>query len=113
MADLIDRDAIFPLMERKMDMQDLYLPVHFMDFVINEIPSVNQWIQCKSEMPKDNRYVLFCVKRPYDKKASVYSGRHCTDKNGKGWWTNFFAAYMDYEVTHWQAMPEPPEEVQE
>ena len=41
MADLIDRDAIFPLMASKMDMQELYLPVHFMDIVINEIPTVD------------------------------------------------------------------------
>ena len=44
----IDADEILPMMERKMDMQDLYLPIHFQEMVIDETPTVDavQVVRC-------------------------------------------------------------------
>ena len=39
-GDLIDRSKILPYMESRFDMQDLYLPTHFKDFVIDELQIV-------------------------------------------------------------------------
>ena len=39
-GDLIDRSKILPYMESRLDMQDLYLPTHFKDFVIDELQIV-------------------------------------------------------------------------
>lgn len=46
---LIDADDILPMMERTMDMQDLYLPIHFQEMVIDEMPTVDavQVVRCK------------------------------------------------------------------
>jgi hypothetical protein len=46
---LIDADEILPMMERKMDMQDLYLPIHFQEMVIDEMPTVDAVpvVRCK------------------------------------------------------------------
>lgn len=41
MPRLIDADDILPMMERKMDMQDLYLPIHFKEMVIDEMPTMD------------------------------------------------------------------------
>lgn len=48
---LIDADAILEKMRSSMDMQDLYLPSHFMDIVIDNMPTIDahpvehgQWI---------------------------------------------------------------------
>ncbi len=38
---LIDADAIMPMMQREMDMQELYLPVHFQQFIVDEMPTVD------------------------------------------------------------------------
>ena len=48
MSRLIDADEILPMMERKMDMQDLYLPIHFQEMVIDEMPTVDavQVVRC-------------------------------------------------------------------
>ncbi len=37
---LIDADAILKKMRSSMDMQELYLPTHFFDFVIEEMPTI-------------------------------------------------------------------------
>lgn len=39
-GDLIDRDKILPYMRDRFDMQDLYLPIHFKDCVIDEMPVI-------------------------------------------------------------------------
>ena len=36
---LIDADKVFEFMKSKIDMQDVYLPIHFMDMVIDEMPT--------------------------------------------------------------------------
>ena len=37
----IDADLILPEMESKFDMQELYLPVHFQKFIVDEIPTAD------------------------------------------------------------------------
>ena len=37
----IDADLILPEMESKLDMQELYLPVHFQGFIVDEIPTAD------------------------------------------------------------------------
>ena len=45
----IDADSILPQMESKFDMQELYLPVHFQEFIVDEIPTadVAPVVRCK------------------------------------------------------------------
>ena len=37
----IDADLILPEMESKFDMQELYLPVHFQELIMDEIPTAD------------------------------------------------------------------------
>ena len=37
----IDADLILPEMESKFDMQELYLPVHFQELIVDEIPTAD------------------------------------------------------------------------
>lgn len=37
----IDADLILPEMKCKFDMQELYLPVHFQEFIVDEIPTAD------------------------------------------------------------------------
>ena len=39
---LIDGDAVLEFMRDRLDMQELYLPIHFKEFVIDEMPTVSQ-----------------------------------------------------------------------
>ena len=41
MARHIDADLILPEMESKFDMQELYLPTHFQEFIVNDIPTAD------------------------------------------------------------------------
>ena len=41
MARYIDADLILPEMESKLDMQELYLPVHFQELIMDEIPTAD------------------------------------------------------------------------
>ena len=45
----IDADLILPEMESKLDMQELYLPAHFQEFIVDEIPTadVAPVVRCK------------------------------------------------------------------
>lgn len=64
---LIDADDILPMMERKMDMQDLYLPIHFQEMVIDEMPTLDavQVVRCE-----DCKH-----------KCGEHDGYICCDKN--------------------------------
>ena len=41
MARYIDADLILPEMKNKFDMQELYLPVHFQELIMDEIPTAD------------------------------------------------------------------------
>ena len=36
---LIDADAVLDMMNSQMDMQELYLPIHFKELVIDQLPT--------------------------------------------------------------------------
>ncbi len=67
------------------------------------------WVSCEEAMPEDDKEVLFAfaISYPGYKKPKVKLGRHHT-KDGKGWWTNYFGGFKDYEVGWWMPLPEPP-----
>lgn len=44
---LIDADAVPKKVESVMDMQDLYLPSHFLEWVVDEMPTVVDIVRCK------------------------------------------------------------------
>lgn len=53
----IDADLILPEMESKFDMQELYLPVHFQEFIVGEIPTADvapvrhgRWVKEKTDV---------------------------------------------------------------
>lgn len=41
MAEYIKKDDVLEYMRSRLDMQDEYLPIHFMDFVIDEMPAAD------------------------------------------------------------------------
>ena len=66
MSDLISREALLENMEKYCDMQDLYLPTHFIDMVedvptVEAVPVVHgEWIDgccsnCGAYVPTDSR----------------------------------------------------------
>ena len=52
---LIDREAVVKKMSSVMDWQDTYLPSHFLEMVLDEVPSVPDK---PSEMKKKLQYLL-------------------------------------------------------
>lgn len=53
----IDADLILPEMKSKLDMQELYLPIHFQEFIVDEIPSADvspvrhgRWVKEKTDV---------------------------------------------------------------
>lgn len=45
----IDGDAVLEFMRNRLDMQELYLPIHFKEFVTDEMPTVS---------PKQGRWIV-------------------------------------------------------
>lgn len=69
---------------------------------------MDNWTLCKDAMPNDDEEVLFAVAYPWDrgKKPKVMLGRHHTNEEGRGWWTNYFSGFADYEVCAWTPLPD-------
>lgn len=46
---LIDADALIEEARNRIDMQDMYLPIHIKEFVIDEMPTIDavQVVRCK------------------------------------------------------------------
>ena len=52
---LIDADALIKRIPSVMDMQDVYLPIHFKELLIDEAPTVDavpKWIPCSERLPQ-------------------------------------------------------------
>lgn len=47
---LIDADAVFDKMQSTFDMQDLYLPIHLKELIVDEMPTI---IEADKESEKD------------------------------------------------------------
>ena len=74
----IDADLILPEMESKFDMQELYLPVHFQELIVDEIPTADvapvrhgRWI-----INSDGYYPQCseCMSEPRGREMTKYCG---------------------------------------
>ena len=74
----IDADLILPEMESKLDMQELYLPAHFQEFIVDEIPTADvapvrhgHWI-----INSDGYYPQCseCMSEPRGREMTKYCG---------------------------------------
>ena len=72
--------------------------------VINEAPTVGEWISVKDRLPENGQWVL-CKCR-----AEIYE----VLRNDFGsWYHDINHTYMSGFVTHWMPLPEPPKEEKE
>ena len=69
----IDADLILPEMESKLDMQELYLPVHFQEFIVDEILTADvapvrhgYWIEQENWAPDDYYYTCSACGEDYN-----------------------------------------------
>lgn len=93
------------------------LVVNYADMVeeLNKIPTAEEWISVKDQLPEDGEMVLMCKK--------LKSGRCSIDL---GYYMSQFTVYdadlgrnvdkptwvtRGNNVTHWMKIPDPPEEV--
>ena len=49
---LIDADAVLDMMNSQMDMQELYLPIHFKELVIDQLPTAYDVDKVVAELEK-------------------------------------------------------------
>ena len=107
---LIDADALIERMKNTWDMQELYLPVHFADFVEDQ-PTVNQWISVEDRLPKakpdDLEYPAVIIALP---DGSVEMGCYYESTHEWGAGENFD---RPREPIAWMPLPEQPEEVKQ
>ena len=69
----IDADLILPEMESKFDMQELYLPANFQEFIVDEIPTADvapvrhgYWIEQENWAPDDYYYTCSACGEDYN-----------------------------------------------
>lgn len=99
--------AVHRVIEHNMDMQDLYLPVHFLD-LIDDMPtrSMPQWISVKDRLPESS-CMVFCFDGFHNFYVTEYSAKHkkfnANDTEGG----DFYALET---ITHWMPIPEPTKE---
>lgn len=107
MSDLIDRNEVIKKLEQ-LDWQDSYLPVHFLDMVINEVPIVDaeparKWTSVKDGSPdKDGEYLVYAWNY-------LWSNDHAQEIT----LASFYDGDWDYEIrehiTHWMELPNKPD----
>ena len=101
---LIDADSLIERMKNTWDMQDLYLPVHFEDFVEDE-PTIGGWISADKRPPKQGRYLVWgltqIIPNHNDEPNGYWQTKIAQWFEGIGW---------DCKVKFWQMLPEPPKE---
>lgn len=77
---LIDADAIMPKMQKEFDMQDTYLPIHFQQLIVDEIPTIKAeptvlCHECKhyKKHYTFGREIGYCERGcKYDPRMSIY-----------------------------------------
>lgn len=59
---LIDADAFLEEARNRIDMQDVYLPIHIKELVIDEMPTIDavQVVRCKDCKHFDGSYPMCC-----------------------------------------------------
>ena len=66
---LIDADAVLDMMNSQMDMQELYLPIHFKELVIDQLPTAYDVDKVVAELEKARAQIyradgsIMCEKR--------------------------------------------------
>lgn len=66
--------------------------------------NVSKWISCKEKMPEDGISVLICSYR-----GTVHKATYDSDM-GYFYIADSDLHYNELDVTHWQPLPEPPNE---
>ena len=85
----IDADLILPEMESKFDMQELYLPAHFQEFIVDEIPAADVAPVRHGYWVKEKRDVLIhwhcsaCKECFYLDEPNAEYCPHCGAKMGE------------------------------
>ena len=120
MSDLISRKALIESV-KTWDMQDLYLPTHFIDLIEDE-PSVTdtnvggKWVPCSERLPEESgEYLVWydcggdmegCCVENFDAGVGAF-GRWCDeyDEHTLGFLDSEFI-YFD-EAVAWMPLPEP------
>ena len=114
---LIDADALIERMKNTWDMQELYLPVHFADFVEDQ-PTVSQWISVKNGLPEIDKGVLILYESKVSHKTgcaitcltdSFYFGSTPIPYQTPQWVEPWQYFRENNAVTHWMPLPELPE----
>lgn len=65
-----------------------------------KVESREGWIKCSDEYPEQEQTVLV-----YDKGGNIFKCHH-----KHGFWRDFRVGNSHHEITHWQPLPEPPQE---
>lgn len=73
--------------------------------------TVSRWISCKEAMPADNVPVLYVLRTENGVKAVLYGWHYSIKGLGSAWHqSGQGGARCEEEVTHWQPIPNPPED---
>lgn len=105
MSDYVNRDDVKRAVS-KWDMQDLYLPAHFLD-LLDEVPEVPvpRWVSAKTP-PDSERNIFICYGNPGFK--SVCIGHYEAGMQAYYEDKNWFASPV-YDAIYWCEMPRVPE----
>lgn len=108
----IDADKVLETMRSNMDMQELYLPTHFIDLVIDNMPTIeaepdNDWISVEDRLPEPKTWVMVYIEYPspvfeIERGIQKMSNIKKMFYDGKSFHYDFGA------ITYWQPLPEPP-----
>ena len=108
MSDLIDRQALLGEIEKEREylvkrgqLGAEHVLVHSLRRIVEEFPSVNQWIPCKERMPEQGERVIVCLNDWHtgEQEIDVTYRRDCNMWHGHG-------RYADSCVA-WMPLPEP------
>lgn len=106
---LIDADALKRYIPTRMDMQDLYLPVHFRT-LIDEQPTVDavpKWIPCSERLPESyGKYIVTRGNSVY----GIYVNMLRYFEEDNPCWYFYDSEYGDCpvdDVIAWMPLPEP------
>ena len=71
---------------------------------------MSEWIKCSERFPPDAHQVLCCFIQPiFGVPTLRYETMYFDDSDGWRYWSN--NKNVGYPVTHWQELPQPPEDV--
>jgi hypothetical protein len=95
MDDLIDREAVLPILAGLARTQDEYDESYDK---LMQIPSANRWIPCSERLPEVYEKVL-----TYNDEGIIHDNFRLNLRDGSVGWS------QGWGITHWQPRPEPPD----